>query len=288
MPRALLFLSFLISLSISFATGCAMHRDSTGLRAAVDAVLDDFHAAASEADGARYFAHFAPDGVFIGTDATERWTVDEFRAYAEPHFSKGNGWTYAVVERHVDFHPDERSAWFDERLQNEAYGETRGSGVLRWIDGAWRIEQYVLSFPIPNDVAKDVVAQIQDPRRRLLESAAVGFVKVPVSDIMKAAVFYRDVLGLNEDFVVEEYGWGQFSTGSIPICLYVTGMGGGTREPGGETGIQLRVADVRAAHAKLAAADAVEGELIVGDDGTANFLARDPDGNLIQVAQLPE
>ena len=53
-----------------------------------------------------------------------------------------------------------------ERLENEAYGATRGSGVLRRIDGAWRIEQYVLSFPIPNNVAKDVVEQIRDHASR--------------------------------------------------------------------------------------------------------------------------
>jgi len=128
---------------------------------AVGAVLDDFHAAAAAADGDRYFTHFSPDGVFVGTDATERWTVPEFRAYAEPHFAKGKGWTYHPVERHVQIAPDGDLAWFDERLVNEAYGETRGSGVLRRIDGHWRIEQYVLSFPIPNDVAQDIVERIR-------------------------------------------------------------------------------------------------------------------------------
>jgi uncharacterized protein (TIGR02246 family) len=160
MRSALLFLIFLVT-SIVFTPGCAMQRDRITERAAVDAVLDDFHAAASDADADRYFAHFAPDGVFIGTDATERWTVAEFREFAEPHFSNGKGWTYDVVERHVGFAPDANVAWFDERLTNEAYGETRGSGALRLIDGTWRIEQYVLSFPIPNDLAKDVVEQIR-------------------------------------------------------------------------------------------------------------------------------
>lgn len=136
-------------------------RDGTPGEAAVRAVLDDFHAAASVADGARYFAHFAPDGVFVGTDAAERWTVDAFRAFAEPYFSQGRGWTYRSVERHVTVAPDCGAAWFDERLVNEAYGATRGSGVLRRIGGAWCIEQYVLSFPIPNDLAKDVVEMIR-------------------------------------------------------------------------------------------------------------------------------
>lgn len=142
--------------------------DGSGDEAAVRAVLDDFHAAAAAADGARYFAHFAPDGVFVGTDATERWTVEEFRAYAEPHFSEGRGWTYRPVERHVRVAPAGDVAWFDERLLNDAYGETRGSGVLRRIGGTWRIEQYVLSFAIPNETARDVVDLVRghdaDPR----------------------------------------------------------------------------------------------------------------------------
>lgn len=119
-----------------------------------------------------------------------------------------------------------------------------------------------------------------------MAGVSVGFVKVPVSDVRRAADFYRDVLGLTEDFVVAEYGWAQMSTGTIPICLYVPGMGGGTRAPGGDTGIQLRVADARAAHAAAAAAGGVDGDLMAGDDGTASFTARDPDGNLVQVAQV--
>lgn len=45
---------------------------------AINAVLDDFHDAAAKADGDRYFKHFAPRAIFLGTDATERWSVDEF------------------------------------------------------------------------------------------------------------------------------------------------------------------------------------------------------------------
>lgn len=128
---------------------------------AVAAVLDDFHDAASKADGARYFGHFAKAGVFIGTDASERWTVAEFRAYAAPHFAKGTGWTYTPTERHIDLGPDGRTAWFYEKLQNAKYGETRGSGVLILEDGRWRIAQYVLSFPIPNDRTPAVLEAIR-------------------------------------------------------------------------------------------------------------------------------
>ena len=59
----------------------------------VGAVLDQLHAAASKADGPTYFGLYAADAVFIGTDATERWSLPQFRAYAEPYFAKGQGWT---------------------------------------------------------------------------------------------------------------------------------------------------------------------------------------------------
>ena len=137
-------------------TGC-LSSDGAG----VEAVLDELHQAASEADGERYFALFAPEAVFYGTDAAERWSVDEFRAYAEPHFSEGNGWTYVATERHVFLDDSGDTAWFDERLQNEKYGEVRGTGVLRRMAGSWRIAQYNLAFPVPNDLAADLVERVR-------------------------------------------------------------------------------------------------------------------------------
>ena len=134
----------------------------------VGAVLDDFHDAAARPDEERYFAHFAPEGVFLGTDATERWTVEEFREYAHPHFEAGNGWTYTPRDRFVVFSPNGDVAWFDEMLDHASYGELRGSGALRRIGGVWKIAQYNLTFTVPNDAAKDVVARIRggtrDPR----------------------------------------------------------------------------------------------------------------------------
>ena len=127
----------------------------------VDATLDALHAAASRADGAAYFALFAPRAVFVGTDATEHWDIAAFRAYAEPYFSKGQGWTYVPIERHVSFAEGGDVAWFEERLQNAKYGETRGSGVLVRDGGRWLIAQYVLSLAVPNDVAPDVVKLIR-------------------------------------------------------------------------------------------------------------------------------
>lgn len=131
--------------------------------APVERVLDGMHAAASAANGAAYFDSFTPDARFIGTDAAERWSLPEFRAYAMPYFSQGKGWTYRPVSRTVSMAPIECRciAWFDEVLDNDAYGTTRGSGVLRLTDRGWKIEQYVLSFAVPNEKSRAVVGVIK-------------------------------------------------------------------------------------------------------------------------------
>lgn len=139
---------------------------------AVAATLDALHTAASEADGDRYFALFAEEGVFFGTDATERWTVEQFRAYAEPFFSRGQGWTYTPTERHVFISGDGSTAWFDERLENAGLGETRGTGVLVLRDGAWKVAQYNLTIPVPNELAGDLVARIRRAAEGLVDSEA--------------------------------------------------------------------------------------------------------------------
>ena len=138
-------------------TACAT--TSLGNRTEIDRVLDDFHEAAAEADLDRYFSHLASDGVFLGTDATERWDKQSFRAFVHPHFAKGEGWTYKPRDRHVDISGD--FAWFDELLDNESYGEVRGSGALRRTGATWKILQYNLAFTIPNDKAKQVVELIR-------------------------------------------------------------------------------------------------------------------------------
>ncbi|WP_029416283.1 nuclear transport factor 2 family protein [Brevundimonas bacteroides] len=129
----------------------------------VAAVLDRLNAASTAADGEAYFALFMPDARFIGTDATEHWTLSEFRAYAAPVFARGRGWSYPATERTITIAPiDCRCiAWFEEKLINDSYGVTRGSGVLRLTDDGWKIEQYVLSFAVPNDRADAVVEAIK-------------------------------------------------------------------------------------------------------------------------------
>lgn len=129
-------------------------------RAAVDTAIDDWHRAAAEANESRYFGAMAPEFVFLGTDATERWDLASFRTFAHPYFAKGTAWTFVPHDRHVMFSPSGDVAWFDEKLDSASYGDCRGTGVLRLINGTWKLAHYNLTIPIPNELAKEVVAKI--------------------------------------------------------------------------------------------------------------------------------
>ena len=131
---------------------------------AVWTVLDHLHASAAKADFDGYFALYTPNAIFLGTDGTERWTLAQFKDYTRPRFAEGKGWTYTPRDRFIFFSEDGRTAWFDEMLDNAKYGECRGSGVLVYgIDGQWRIAQYNLSKPIPNDKMEAVVELVGAP-----------------------------------------------------------------------------------------------------------------------------
>lgn len=131
----------------------AQHSDE----AAVSFVLDRYHQAAASADWSVYFDLMSEDGVFLGTDVGERWPKEVFRSYA----SGRNGWLYTPRERHINFTPDGNTAWFDEILDSASYGTSRGTGVLIKTNGGWKISQYHLTFPIPNELARKFTDEIK-------------------------------------------------------------------------------------------------------------------------------
>ena len=129
----------------------------------IAAVLDALHKAAAKADGAAYFALYTPDATYLGSDAAERWTLAEFQAFAAPYFAKGQGWVYVPRERHITVAPVACRcvAWFDELLDSQSYGTSRGTGTLVLTPQGWKVSQYALTFPIPNDLAHDMTNQIK-------------------------------------------------------------------------------------------------------------------------------
>jgi len=127
----------------------------------VEQVLDNLHLYAAEANTKKYIDLFADDAVFFGTDISERWPKVEFSKYATDRMSSGTGWTYFMKERNLYFSNDDKTAWFDEILTNKGYGEFRGTGVLKMVGSQWKIVQYNLLLPIPNNLMKKYAFEIK-------------------------------------------------------------------------------------------------------------------------------
>ena len=125
----------------------------------IDELLDGFHSAAANSNFEDYFSRFASNGYFLGTDAAERWSIKEFKHYARPSFTAGEGWRYNVLSRNLGSASGLDVVWFDEVLTNARLGKCRGTGVIVKGNGDWKIAQYSLTLLIPNDIAVSVGAQ---------------------------------------------------------------------------------------------------------------------------------
>ena len=147
----------LLAFSLLFVSFTSLADDEADLKAA-DIVLESLHDAAAIADWDRYFNLYTDDAIFLGTDVSERWTMDVFRRYAAPT----KGWVYTKRERHMAITPDKNTIWFDEVLDSKSYGTSQGSGLLVRTGAGWRIAQYHLTFPMPNDLAKDFTDKIKE------------------------------------------------------------------------------------------------------------------------------
>lgn len=136
--------------------------------AEITTTLNAWHKAAAGADEARYFGFMATGAVFMGTDATERWSKEDFQIWAKPYFERGKAWNFTPKSRFIYFSADHNTAWFDETLETPNLGLARGSGVLtKSPDGRWLIGHYNLSIPIPNDLVAGFVEQIETYLRAL-------------------------------------------------------------------------------------------------------------------------
>ncbi|MTB53201.1 nuclear transport factor 2 family protein [Lewinella sp. W8] len=121
-------------------------------RAAIDAFADAWHRAAAEADSTTFFDAMAEDAVYIGTDAGEHWTKEEFLAFAAPYFARGKAWAFEATERHIFYDENAQTAYWDELLDTWM-GACRGTAVLRRRadNKGWEIAHYTLSVTVPNE-----------------------------------------------------------------------------------------------------------------------------------------
>ena len=112
---------------------------------------------------------------------------------------------------------------------------------------------------------------------------ATGF-KIPVSDIAKATNFYHKKLGFHIDFEAPQYGWATVSKDGFVVGLYVPGMGGGTRQPGGSVDFSLTTTDLEQLHQAYATVERTT-DIVTTNDGQKLFDIEDEDGNVITFRQ---
>ena len=121
--------------------------------------LDEWHDDAANSRPA-YFDKIAPEGIYIGTDKTERWNRNDFRTWAAEYFAKLSAWAFKALHRNVIIAADGRVAWFDEQLSS-GMGVLQASGVLNIAGAVPEILHYQLSLTIPNGLVGEVTKLIQ-------------------------------------------------------------------------------------------------------------------------------
>jgi hypothetical protein len=152
MKKLFLLTTFSCLITVSLA-----QTDTTALHKFIDA----WHLAASQANATNYFGAIAEGGIFIGTDASEHWTKQQFLSFAKPYFDKGKAWDFKAYNRKLHVSNNGQFAWFSELLTTWM-GVCRGSGVLEKTANGWKIQQYHLATTVPNDVINDFIALVKN------------------------------------------------------------------------------------------------------------------------------
>lgn len=150
----------ILFLLTSFLFGCiTQKKESINLPASkkeVNIFLENWHKAAADANFDNYFNALDSTSIYIGTAAEEIWTKEQFASFSKPYFDKGKAWDFKTLDRTIYINNSGDLAWFNELL-NTWMGTCRGSGVLEKINNTWKIKQYVLSVPIPNNDIQTVI-----------------------------------------------------------------------------------------------------------------------------------
>jgi hypothetical protein len=135
----------------------------------VNTFIDNWHRAAAEANAEIFFSSMGDDCIYIGTDASERWTKAEFETFARPYFEKGKAWDFKPYERRVHVTNDGKTVWFSELLTTWM-GVCRGSGIALKTKSGWKIQQYHLSVTVPNEIIKNFISLVEDFNRQPAKS----------------------------------------------------------------------------------------------------------------------
>ena len=160
MQYHLRFAAFALAGILAAACGRAAPAPSDAdFTARVNAFVNEWHDDAAHARPA-FFDKIASDGIYIGTDKTERWAREAFREWARPAFARPVAWAFTPLHRNVQFSPDRRFIWFDEQVRS-SMGILQASGVMRPATDSFEIVHYQLSIAVPNDAIPQVTGAIK-------------------------------------------------------------------------------------------------------------------------------
>lgn len=116
----------------------------------IDSIMNEWHHAAAVADEESFFGRMTEDGIYIGTDPTERWLRDELAHWSKKYFDRESAWKFTPMSRNIKMGSVGQIAWIDELLDTWM-GTCRSTGILVLKDGEWKIIHYHLSIAVPND-----------------------------------------------------------------------------------------------------------------------------------------
>jgi len=105
-------------------------------------------------------------GKYIGTDRSELWTRDEFKAWSKKYFDAKSAWTFKATRRNVYASADKSLIWFDELLDTKNMGHAMASGVIRKTANGFEIVHYQLSLAVPNEVIDQVTGIIAEHEKK--------------------------------------------------------------------------------------------------------------------------
>ena len=116
----------------------------------INQFMDNWHKAAATANVDLFFGSMTKDGIYLGTDKTEKWTRDEMAKWANEYFQKESAWSFTATERDIYFSEDGNTAWLNEKLDTWM-GVCKGTAVLVLKPEGWKIALYDLSVTIDNN-----------------------------------------------------------------------------------------------------------------------------------------
>ena len=150
--------SFILGLCflLSFFSNVNAQSTASDKKQEIQELVNNWHHDAAIADAEKYFGAMADGAIYLGTDATERWTKNEFQEWSKKYFESKKTWDFKTIERYVYFSSDNNTAWWDEKLDTWM-GVCAGAGVATRTKQGWKISHYQLAIMIPNEKVNSVM-----------------------------------------------------------------------------------------------------------------------------------